>query len=696
MQGTVTDRTIAPAAAATSTLLCERRKVCFVLWRPGDPTPANAVLAKLTSADPIALDPDRRVDLGPSPLGSDVCEWFPAGLTPGVYCYWFEVTNTNVYGGAGARVLVADPCATMLDWRIMREGVPASLVKWDGATLRPCDSNGALPEFTDDPHPDTLAPNNRLVIYELPVAWSSAENRPTLASVAVGTFRDVRRLVDGSPGGEWSPPPRHLIALGANVLELLPCADSAQDRSKWGYGTANPFAPDFDYGQDPSTPNGPSTSLSDFAALVQACHKAGLRMFYDAVMAFAQQGAYSKVNFPDVHIKWTKPGEQNPDPEQSDRNGFGGDLFRYEQPQRGPLSGYDPTTGTRADPLCPAEAYQCAHIDHWIGNLHIDGVRLDSITNVRCKRFLDDFRNQARKSWRSRYRTGGHADAGASERFLVVGESLPEKMEYLTCLDALWHEEWKQILRNVIVGRNWPDEPSFEWSVRKLIDPRCLSPDITDLAQSVIYIGSHDVGDSGNERFHKYLDYCGVKDDEGKRRRFELAFACLLTSVGIPMILAGDEFADEQDIDFQDATNPNDLKQTDPVDYGRLATTPWRQELFGRVARLVRFRTLAPALSVNDTNFIHADFTDGKRLLAWHRGGSGDEPVVVVANFSDWGSANPTDPNTEYRVPNWPGLAAGQDWYEVIRDRIVPAAWVGREPIYPWDAKVYTRKKPWA
>ena len=31
-------------------------------------------------------------------------------------------------------------------------------------------------------------------------------------------------------------------------------------------------------------------------------------------------------------------------------------------------------------------------------------------------------------------------------------------------------------------------------------------------------------------------------------RRVKLAFCCLLTSVGIPMILAGDEFADENDL----------------------------------------------------------------------------------------------------------------------------------------------------
>jgi hypothetical protein len=51
----------------------------------------------------------------------------------------------------------------------------------------------------------------------------------------------------------------------------------------------------------------------------------------------------------------------------------------------------------------------------------------------------------------------------------------------------------------------------------------------------------------GNERLYNYLDFNGVAF---KEKQIKLAFACLLTAVGIPMILAGDEFADEHDIDI--------------------------------------------------------------------------------------------------------------------------------------------------
>jgi hypothetical protein len=73
---------------------------------------------------------------------------------------------------------------------------------------------------------------------------------------------------------------------------------------------------------------------------------------------------------------------------------------------------------------------------------------------------------------------------------------------------------------------------------------------------------------------------------------------------------------------------------------------------------------------------------------------TGFEPVfaasgsvaVVVANFSDWDSGGP---NAEYLVPNWPATPPGTRWREITRDRDIPAEWVGREPLYPWEANVY-------
>lgn len=47
-------------------------------------------------------------------------------------------------------------------------------------------------------------------------------------------------------------------------------------------------------------------------------------------------------------------------------------------------------------------------------------------------------------------------------------------------------------------------------------------------------------------------------------------------------------------------------------------------------------------------------------------------------------------PGAEYRVPNWPATPPGQHWREITQERSVPQDYVGREPIFPWEAKAYT------
>jgi hypothetical protein len=124
------------------------------------------------------------------------------------------------------------------------------------------------------------------------------------------------------------------------------------------------------------------------------------------------------------------------------------------------------------------------------------------------------------------------------------------------------------------------------------------------------------------------------------------------------------------------------------VNFDRL-DDPWRRRIFDYTARLVRLRHTSAALAVNDTTFLHTDLTDGRRVLVWQRGADPADPVVVVANFSGW-SQHPGD---EYVVPGWPATPPGHEWWEVTQHRAVPAEWAGREPLYAWEAKVYTLRR---
>jgi pullulanase len=122
-----------------------------------------------------------------------------------------------------------------------------------------------------------------------------------------------------------------------------------------------------------------------------------------------------------------------------------------------------------------------------------------------------------------------------------------------------------------LIGRNQENESTFDATVRKAID--CHEFGYTDLPQAVIYLTSHDVEGFRNERLFNLFMNSGVIDAE---KRIKLAFACLLTAVGLPMILAGDEFADQHDLfDANDHVNQAGGKQVDPVNFSRLGDD-WR------------------------------------------------------------------------------------------------------------------------
>jgi len=660
------------------------RRSMFVLWRPWHTAPPpRVVLGWFQAGNPPALINPLSFELaeiGGSP-GLWGIEAADCGLGEGnVYHYWFEVTDSSPFRD-GRRILCADPLARTVDWRLRAPALgapyedvdraPAAVVRWTNGALVPCDPAGEPVGQVPLLQTAAAPANARLVIYELPTSWTRSDPEGN-AQIGVGTFRDVVALLD--PGAEaanfagvaaLAPGRSHLLELGVNALELLPPADSYVER-EWGYATSNYLAPDHDLGFPVG--NASPTPNTDLTALITLCHASGVRFLLDLVMAFGTHTPLEHVNFREFHID---PAAEPDDPDawqsggQGPREGFGGKLWRYVRA----VSGYDPLDGQTRD-LVPARQLMKLALLRWMDDFAIDGLRLDSVNNVADWDFLREVKDLARDRWA--------ASGSAADRFLVVGEelSVPKGLVHEARLDGLWNEDFKHLARCAILGRNHHSEPSFEWTVRKMIDCRLLG--FAKGVQAVNYLGSHDVQGAGNVRLYDYLVANGVPLTE---ERIELAFVCLLTAVGIPMILAGDEFADRHDL-----ATVHPYKQRDAVNFER-AGEPWRRRVFEYVARLVRLRTTSDALASDDVAFLHADFDHGKRVMAWQRG-SDDDPVVVLANFSGFGSANVGD-GGEYRVHGWPATPPGRRWREVTQDRGVPEEWIGREPIFPWEAKVY-------
>ena len=640
--------------------LLARRESAFVLWHATQiTTPPHLIIGWLQPGTPLELIGEQRLQMRQVPGFDDLWELpaYECNLVDGwIYYYWFELADgfdvadgselpaatSWQRGHAPQPVRITDPLATAVDWRLLsprRAGVAddhrcaAAAIKYVGGRLVSTDVGGELPSFAGAPLPHGLPTNNQLVIYKLPTAWALAGSTDE-CHVDVGSFRDVIALIDVNASGATfdelavTRAGRAYLTgeLGVNALELMPMADSIEPRA-WGYTTTHPFAPDFELGF-PSTYSWPAPNR-DLVDLSRTCRMHGMRFISDMMIAGATPSAYED--------------------------------FRQT---------YDPVSGL-VGWYSPARQLMKTAVDRWVHDFHVDGIQLDGIDHIGSWDFMQELKDHARQRNRERYSALGLSCA-ADERFIVIGDAVSEPLAPLEQqrLDGIWHYAFKDYIRMALVGRQHENAPDFETTVRRAIDCRELG--FADLTQAVIYLTSHDVDGYRNERLFNFFRFNGVVDAE---RRTKLAFACLLTAVGLPMILAGEEFADEDD---------------HCVNFSRLEDD-WRTRIKTYVSRLIHLRTTYDALAVNDVEFIHADFDAGKRVIAWKRGIAGSESqVVVVANFSDFTTPDiDINPDAEYVVSGWPEAPPNRRWREVPQERWVDEARAGREPVYAWEAKVY-------
>jgi pullulanase len=718
-----------------------RRQTHFVLWCPAAPVhPPALIIGRIQNGNPPTFQQLTHQTMQQVLNASEAVEglWQLDASTLGLkdgetYHYWFEVDD-RLPGDAG-RVQTTDPLAAAVDYRLYAPANssiahPASVIGWSGGKLVARDPNGEQGEPFVPPF-DDLASNNQLVIYELPTAWASATGGDEFER-AVGTFRDAHALVDTGIKAMNFPElsvarldPPCLVQLGVNALEILPPSDSMYAR-EWGYGTSHYLAPDYELGY-PAGHLSP-TSNQDLTALINSCHARGIRIFLDVVLGFMKEEPYRRIDFDDFYLEHPKEHPNDPDAFNSRdgggkqfRNPFGGSCPRYVRTK----TTYDPISGKVKD-ISPARQHMLTFLTRWMQDFTVDGIRMDSVENVANWDFIERFKDTAHAQFADRYAAAG---ADAKHKFLVVGEELEMSRELLTQnrLDGLWNERFRICMRAALVGENAQgvNEPSFEWTVRRAIDCQI---DGLGGQQVVNYLTSHDVEGRRKERLYNQMESvvplanskalfnrseieAGVRaeiqrpshhvsEDEVRQRanqiilhrarlrRIKLGFVCLLTAVGIPMILGGEEFGDQHDLfDRRGNVTHQGGKQVDPVNFRRF-DEPDRRALFDYVARLVKLRTSHPALLVEAINFFHVDFEAGKRVVVWRRG-SNDDPVIVVANFSDFTTPNALRPGAEYVVPGWPPTPAGHHWFEATQDRDVTTGRHDRESIFAWEAKVY-------
>ncbi|PVV16682.1 MAG: hypothetical protein B6D77_00675, partial [gamma proteobacterium symbiont of Ctena orbiculata] len=311
-----------------------------------------------------------------------------------------------------------------------------------------------------------------------------------------------------------------------------------------------------------------------------------------------------------------------------------------------------------------------------ITEYHADGFRIDEFKGINHWAFVQRFRDHA---WHV------HQQAFPGRPFLVIAEDSwrravithqrPQNPNGRKVTDSMWNFAFRDELRRIFSGdlhTAWR-EPSRRERIRWMVTGgqtwndwnRQAEPGFYDLSQAVNYLTSHDVENDDEKRIMNYLlapllderGYRGTVDDirwvtdhlasgaDDEQRflhglaleRLRSAFCLLLTSVGIPMILAGDEFGDVHDLDHHNWR----LKMSDPVDWQRLDASPNNRDLWNKVAELIALRTEHPALTRNETAFIHFhndfDRNQGAKVFVYCRTRGvplgADNQIVVVGNI---------------------------------------------------------------
>ena len=475
-----------------------------------------------------------------------------------------------------------------------------------------------------------LPENNKIVIYEMPLRWMATAEQSR--QVALGTFEKLvfEHLDD-------------LHALGVNSIELLPALDSA-DTLNWGYGTRFFFAPDWDLG----TP-------IDMKYFVKRCHQYGIRVILDVVMNHSRECPLETLAEDWFYLPKGSTAEG------TERQDWGGRLFRYATPVDGKFQ---------------ARELMFEMAAFWIREYHIDGFRIDEWKGINNWDFLQEFRDRARNEF--------HA-AFPDRPFIVVAEDSWRRPEITNddaynvhpLVDASWNFDFRDEVRRLLnnsLNTTYGQAPRFD-RIQNMISSRRVWDEMnhryrpfgfTDLAKAVNYVTSHDVAGYSERRIMDFfleeiLRYRDMLPNTGTAteairnivdniatqspamqvahaealERVGSVFALMLTSVGIPMFLAGEEFGDVHDLDNTDPT----LKQSDPVDFGR-RNYLGHGDLLNRVSELVRLRTQHSALQRNEVDFFYAHPTindnDGVRVFAYCRTGGrplgSREQVIVVAN----------------------------------------------------------------
>ena len=422
----------------------------------------------------------------------------------------------------------------------------------------------------------------------------------------------------------------HLKSLGVNAIHILPSYDYgsvdetrlADNKYNWGYDPVNYNVPEGGYSTDPYRPD---TRIREFKQMVQALHKAGIRVILDVVYNHTYDIDHSNFQrtYPDYYYRKVTT---TPDASASGySNGSGcGNETASEQPMM--------------------RRFMLESVKYWINEYHIDGFRFDLMgihdieTMNQIRRMVDDIDPTI-----FIYGEGWSAGSCAYPNELLGMKANISKMSDI----AAFSDEIRDALRGPFsddTKPGWlggvPEEESLKFGIVGAIrHPQVKmkkvnyseKPWAQEPIQMISYVSCHD-------------DMClvdrlkasisNITEDELIRLDL-LAQTAVFTSQGVPFMLSGEELLRTKQGVHNSFESPDSINH---LDWANKTKYP---QVFEYYKNLIALRRHHPAFRLGSADLVrrHLEFLDApKGVVAFrlknYAGRDDWRNIIVILNAS--------------------------------------------------------------
>ncbi len=543
--------------------------------------------------------------------------------------YW----KATVKGDLKGKFYTIDQSGNKKEW-VETPGVFATAVGVNGKRGYIYDPSETNPEgWCKDKRPELKSPCD-LVIYEMHHRdYSIARNTtlsPTLQKDAGKTEYPGKFLALTEP---WAI--EHLKNLGVNAIHILPSYDyGSVDETRlstpqfnWGYDPVNYNVPEGSYSTDPYNP---LARIREFKQMVQALHKAGIRVILDVVYNHTYDIEHSNFQrtYPDYYYR------KNADGSYSNGSGCGNETASEKPMMR---------------------KFMIESVRHWINEYHIDGLRFD-LMGVHDIETMNAIRHAVDEIDPSIFIYGEGWSAGSCA-YPQEKLGLKAHIKQMPRI-AAFSDDLRDALRGPFSddtkGAFLAGLPGSEESIKAGIAGMISHPQVdftkvnyskeswvNEPSQMISYVSCHDdmcLVDRLKASIPSLKTVDGKLSDSQLAelvRLDKLAQTAVMLSQGVPFMLNGEELLRDKKGVHNSYESPDSINQ---INWGNLARYP---QVFDYYKSLLQLRKNHPAFRLGRADLVrrHLEFLPSQDALVAFRlkdyaGGDSWNNIIVVLNGS--------------------------------------------------------------